>query len=247
MEALVLREDRDGLARLTLNRPDKLNALSMELFVELGAHVAAIEADPTARAVLLKGAGKCFSAGHDLGGIAEGEGHEQPNFQAQVIERLANLPLPVIVGVHGHCYTGGLELALAGDIIVAARSARFADTHARFSLVPVWGLSVRLPRRVGTYRAREMMFTCRTYCGEEAAAMGLANLCVADDDYEAALADVAQQVLAQSSHSHRANKRLLIETDGLPLGASLAHEIYNGAGRGPDMQDRIAAFRNRKR
>ena len=67
MEALVLREDRDGLARLTLNRPDKLNALSMELFVELDDHVAAIEADPTARAVLLKGAGKCFSAGHDLG------------------------------------------------------------------------------------------------------------------------------------------------------------------------------------
>jgi len=247
MEALVLREDRDGLARLTLNRPDKLNALSMELFVELDDHVAAIEADPAVRAVLLKGAGTCFSAGHDLGGIAEGEGHARPNFQAHVIERLANLPAPVIAGVHGHCYTGGLELALAADLIVAARSARFADTHARFSLVPVWGLSARLPRRVGTYKAREMMFTCRTYSGEEAAAMGLANLCVADEDYDAALSEMAEMVLAQSSHSHRANKRLLIETDGLPLGASLAHEIYNGAGRGPDMRERIAAFRDRKR
>ncbi len=247
MEALVIRKDRRGLATLTLNRPNKLNALSMELFGELEAHVATIEADEKVRAVLIRGAGKCFSAGHDLGGIAEGEHHEIPNFQAHVIERLANIPLPVIAGVHGHCYTGALELALAADIIVAAASARFADTHARFSLVPVWGMSQRLPRRVGTYKAREMMFTCRTYTGEEAAGMGLANLCVPDEAFEGALEGLATTVLAQSPHSHRANKVLLTETDGLPLGEGLAHEVYYGAGRGPDMQDRIAAFHNREK
>jgi enoyl-CoA hydratase/carnithine racemase len=91
-----------------------------------------------------------------------------------------------------------------------------------------------------------MMFTCRAYSGVEAAAMGLANVCVPDEAFETALAALAAEIAAQSPHSHRANKRLLLETDGLPLAAGLAHEIYKGAGRGPDMQARIAAFRNRK-
>ena len=246
MTGLVLRDDDGGLATLTLNRPDKLNALSMALFEELNAHLLAIAASDVVQCVVIRGAGKCFSAGHDLGGIAEGETHPTPNFQAHVVERLATLPQPVIGAVHGHCYTGALELALAADIIVAAESARFADTHARFSLVPVWGMSQRLPRRIGAYRAREMMFTCRTYTGAEAAAMGLAAQCVADADYDKAVADLAAAILAQSSHSHRANKRLLLETDGLALSAGLAHEVYFSAGRGPDMADRIAAFRNRK-
>lgn len=247
MSGLVLRADAGGLSTLTLNRPDKLNALSMELFEELDGHLAELEASDAIQCVVIRGSGKCFSAGHDLGGIAEGETHAKPHFQAHVVERLANLPQPVIAAVHGHCYTGALELALAADIIVAAESARFADTHARFSLVPVWGMSQRLPRRVGTYKAREMMFTCRTYTGAEAVAMGLAAMCVADETYEASVADLAATILAQSPHSHRANKRLLLETDGMTLTAGLAHEIYQSAGRGPDMQDRIAAFRNRSR
>ena len=80
--------------------------------------------------VVLRGAGRCFSAGHDLGDIAGGEKLPRPRFQSHVIERLADLPLPVITAVHGHCYTGALELALAGDIIFAAEKPRFADTHA---------------------------------------------------------------------------------------------------------------------
>jgi len=247
MDGLVLREDRDGVAWLTLNRPDKLNALSLELFGELEAHVGAIAADEGVRVVVLKGAGRGFSAGNDLGGLAEGRDPPRPNFQAQVIEALASLPQPVIAGVHGACYTGALELALAADLILASRSARFADTHARFSLVPIWGMSQRLPRRIGTYKAREMMFTCRTYTGDEAAAMGLANSVVADEHFQTALRELAATIAALSPHSHRANKQLLLETDGLPLQAGLAHEIYRSAGRGADMQERIAAFRNRSK
>ena len=245
MSDLVLREDRDGAVTLTLNRPDKLNALNVELFKALDDHVADLEADTSARLVILRGAGKCFSAGHDLGDIAAGEKLPRANFQASVIERLANLPLPVITAVHGHCYTGALELALAGDIIFASEAAKFGDTHAKWALTPVWGLSQRLPRRVGTYKAREMMFTCRTYGGREAAAIGLANMCVAAEDYETGLAALADSILANSSFSHAANKKLLIDTDGLPLGAGLAHEVFRGEGRGPDMEARIGAFQNK--
>jgi enoyl-CoA hydratase len=243
MEDLVIREDSDGAATLILNRPDKLNALNVDLFRALDAEVARLEGETeSVGLVIVRGAGRCFSAGHDLGDIAAGERLPRPNFQAGIIERLANLPQPVISAVHGHCYTGALELALAGDIVFASANAKFADTHARWALTPVWGLSQRLPRRVGTYKAREMMFTCQTYSGEQAAAMGLANMCVADEVFDAELASLAKTILANSWFSHRANKRLLVETDGLPLEAGLAHEVFRGAGRGPDMEARIASF-----
>jgi enoyl-CoA hydratase/carnithine racemase len=243
MTELVLRQDADGAATLSLNRPDKLNALNVALFAELDEHIALLERQTdTVGLVILRGAGRCFSAGHDLSDIATGERLPKPNFQSKVIERLANLPQPVITAVHGHCYTGALELALAGDIIVAAEGARFADTHAKWALTPVWGMSQRLPRRVGPYKAREMMFTCRTYSGREAAEMGLANICVPDNEFDAQLEALSAQILANSWFSHRANKRLLRDSDGLPLEAGLAREVYYGEGRGPDMEARIAGF-----
>jgi len=247
MTDLVLRSDVDGAATLTLNRPDKLNALNVELFAALEAQVSRLERETgSVGLVILRGAGRCFSAGHDLSDISTGERLPAPNFQARIIARLAGLPQPVITAVHGHCYTGALELALCGDIILAAESARFADTHAKWALTPVWGMSQRLPRRIGTYKAREMMFTCRTYSGREAAQMGLANLCVPDAEFDTQIDALAAQILANSWFSHRANKRLLMETDGLPLGAGLAHEVYYGEGRGPDMQERIAGFSSKR-
>jgi enoyl-CoA hydratase/carnithine racemase len=246
MTNLVLRADKDGCAFLTLNRPKKLNALTVAMFCELKTHVDAIAQDAGVGVVVLRGAGRCFSAGHDLADIAHGERLPAPHFQSQVIEQLANLPQPLITAVHGHCYTGGLELALAGDIILAARSAKFADTHAKWGLTPVWGLSQRLPRRVGLAKAREMMFTCRTYSGEEAVQFSLANECVDDAQFEQRIADLVGEIAAQSWFSHRANKQLLIETDGLPLGAGIAHESYRTAGGAPDAHERLARFSARK-
>src|SRR5580704_6837971 len=226
MGEMVLRRDDDGLCVLTLNRPEKLNSLNVAVFTDLLAHVEDLERQTdTVGCVILRGAGRCFSAGHDLSDIAAGERLPRPNYQSHVIERLADLPAPVISAVHGHCYTGALELALVGDIILAAESAKFADTHARWALTPVWGLSQRLPRRVGTYKAREMMFTCRTYSGRQAEAMGLANACVADETLDIALEALTKEILVNSSFSHAANKRLLTDTDGLPIDAGLAHEV----------------------
>jgi enoyl-CoA hydratase/carnithine racemase len=246
MVPLVTRTNLDGVAHLTLNRPDKLNALNVALFEALETHVADLEHTPVG-AVVLRGAGRCFSAGHDLSDIDTGERLPRPNYQSHVIERLANLPSPVISAVHGHCYTGALELALTGDIILAAESAKFGDTHAKWALTPIWGLSQRLPRRIGTYKAREMMFTCRTYSGRQAEAMGLANACVPDTDFDAAITALTREILANSGFSHAANKRLLIHTDGLPLQAGLAHEIYQNEGTGPDMKTRISAFTRKTR
>jgi enoyl-CoA hydratase len=244
----VIRADRDGVATLALNKPEKLNSLDTEVFQQLLVHVEQIEASTEKiGCVILRGNGRSFSAGHDLSAIGAGENPWQHTFQARVIERLANLPQPVISAVHGHCYTGALELALAGDIILASANARFADTHAKWALTPVWGLSQRLPRRVGLAKAREMMFTCRSYTGAEAEQMGLANACFADEAFDQEVETFTRTVLANSWFSLRENKRLLIETDGMTLAAGLAHEVFRTRGTGPDMQQRVAAFAQRKR
>ena len=243
MDKPLTREDRNGAAILTLNRPDKLNALTVEMFMLLRDHVDAIaQQTDSIGLVLLRGAGKCFCAGNDLAGIAEGAKPPKPWYQGETIEKLANLPQPVVTAVHSHCYTGGLELALAGDIIVASANAKFGDTHGKWALTPVWGMSQRLPRRVGAAKAKEMMFTSRTYSGAQAEAMGLANICVADDAFEAEVDKLTREILGNSWFSHRANKKLVDDTEGLTLKAGLAHEIYKSEGRGPDSQERIVAF-----
>ena len=149
MEELVLREDRDGLAILTLNRPDVLNALSPNLFVELRSHIDTIAADIEGiGCVILCGKGRSFSAGNDLKAIQAGETAPSRHFQAETLEAIERLPQPVIAAVQGHCYTGSLELALACDMLLAYSAAFFADTHARGGLLPGWGLSQELPRLI---------------------------------------------------------------------------------------------------
>ena len=241
----VLRECKEGLCTLTLNRPDKLNALNFDVFKALAAHIAfASENLSSVGCVLLCGAGRSFCAGNDLsdlGGVFEGGDGSQ--FRSVTVERLASLPMPVVAAVQGHCLTGGLELALAADIIIAAESAKFGDTHGKWDLVPVWGLSQRLPRRVGRAKALEMSFTARNVGGREAAEIGLANLCVPDADLMTTARDFAAQILANSWRSSRAIKKLIDDTDGLPLKAGLAHEIHRSEGRGPETAERLARMR----
>ncbi len=108
------------------------------MFKDLRAHLDLLaQQTDTVGLVVVRGAGKCFSAGHDLSDLAEGEDLPSPHFQAETIERLANLPQPVISAVHGHCYTGALELAVAGDLVFASESAKFADTHAKWAVTPI--------------------------------------------------------------------------------------------------------------
>ena len=242
----MTRTDTDGLATLVLNRAEKLNALNTEVFLALQAHVGAIARDDGVGCVVLRGAGRAFSAGHDLTAIETGESAGDHNLQASVIEQLANLPQPVISAVHGACFTGALELALAADIILASTSARFGDTHGKWGLTPIWGMSQRLPRRVGLVKAREMMLTCTTIDGRGAEAIGLANQCFDDAAFDAEVERFARSILANSWFSNRANKRLLIDTDGMPLAQGLAHEVYRNAGQAPDTAARLAGFAARK-
>src|SRR5579862_1529855 len=140
MSNLVLREDRAGAVTLTMNRPEKLNALTKDVFEALDAHIDAIARETrTVGLVILRGAGGNFSAGYDMEEVlGYVRARAKPHFNSEVIEKLANLPQPVLSAVQGHCSTGALELALAADLIVAAESASFCDAYARWGLTPIW-------------------------------------------------------------------------------------------------------------
>ena len=245
--SLVLREDNAGVATLTLNRPDKLNALSKDMFEELEDHIDRIARDTKRTGlVILRGAGGIFSAGYDMVEVADlVRANAKPHYQSDVIEKLANLPQPVISAVQGQCSTGALELALAADLIVACTSAQFSDVYGQWGLTPIWGLSLRLPRRIGSAKAREMIFTCRTISGKEAEDIHLANFCFPDDRFEAELSALSQQIIANSWYSNRVNKRVLILTDALPLHEANALDIFKNDGLAPDAEQRVAEFFNR--
>ena len=242
MSELVTRKDEGALCWLTLNRPDKLNALTVGMFQELRRHILDLKKDDRIECVILRGAGKCFSAGHDLGDIAEGESVPSPGWHSETLRLMEKLPKPVIAAVHGHCYTGALEVALAADFILAAKAAKFADTHAKWALTPIWGMSQRLPRRVGVATAKRLMFAAETVRADAALNMGLCEAVFEDASFESDLRAFAEQILANSAFSHAANKRLLEATDAGPMDAGLQWEITENEGVGPDMQARIGAF-----
>ena len=244
--ALVERHDRDGWTQLTLNRPEKLNALTVAMFTELRAHVEALKTDSSVGCVVLRGAGRCFSAGHDLADIGAGEHVPSRGWHTETLLMMERLPQPVIAAVHGHCYTGALEVALACDFIVAASDARFADTHAKWALAPIWGMSQRLPRRVGIATAKRLSFTAETIVAEEALRIGLAEAVFPVEEFDAGVESLVASIIANSPFSHAANKRLMHSTDGMSQVAGLQWEILENEGVGPDAADRIAAFTGKK-
>jgi enoyl-CoA hydratase/carnithine racemase len=243
MSQLVLREDAESVAYLTINRPESLNALSPNLFGELREHIDQLATEQESiGCVVLSGAGRSFSAGNDIKAIQSGEVAPSRHFQAETIDALESLPMPVVARVQGHCYTGALELALGCDLIVAGESARFADTHGRWAMTPTWGMSQRLPRRIGVTRAKQMMFTGTPVSGAEALALGLVNYCVPDAELEEFTRKLTATIVANSWHTMRADKWLVNEGQKLSITDALAFEREKSPGRGPDMAERLKAF-----
>ncbi len=244
MNNLVRRDNNGGAAILTLNRPEKLNALTKDVFEALDDHLDAIARETrTIGLVILRGAGGNFSSGYDMREVLEHvKAHAKPHFHSEVIQKLTHMPQPVISAVQGHCSTGALELALAADLIVAAESAHFSDVYARWGLTPVWGLSFRLPHRIGSAKASEMMFTSRSYTGRQAEAMHLANFCFPDERFEAELSALSADILANSWYANQVNKRALMEIDGLSLNEAHSLELFKNEGLAPDAAARISKF-----
>ncbi|MEL6662974.1 MAG: enoyl-CoA hydratase [Pseudomonadota bacterium] len=175
-EEIVLVE-RDGpVAIVTLNRPDALNALSRALRAEIVKTFADLAADDTVRAAVLTGNGRAFTAGVDLKEAGEtGFALGADGGSIDLNEGLAAFPWPIIGAINGFAITGGFELALMCDVLLASENAKFADTHARVGIMPGWGLSQKLSRLIGISRAKELSFTGNFLDAETAADWGLVN------------------------------------------------------------------------
>ncbi len=227
---LVTREDTGRVAVLTLNRPEKLNALSPEVFADLAAHLDAIEGDAPG-CVVLRGAGRSFCAGADVEVLRAGMVTEDPEFRSKTMQRLGDLPVPLVAAVQGHCYTGGLELALTADLILAADTARFCDTHGKHGIVPRWGLSARLPRRIGLAAAKRMAFTAEVVGAQQALAMGLCDQVVPDGELDTFALDLATRIAGNTRAADM--KRLYASLADLPLAAALeAERAFSAPGGG---------------
>ncbi len=227
----TIRIGRSGaIATLTLDRPDALNALNLQLAREMRDAVAAVDADATIRCVVLTGAGRAFCAGGDIAeftaNAARSGAHvrELSSLMHAAELGLARMPKPVIVAVNGAAAGGGFGLAVCGDIVLAAESAKFTPAYARIGAAPDGGFTHFVPRLVGLRRAQELYFTDRSLTAREAYEWGLVTRVVPDAELASEAAALATRLVAGPTRAFAIAKRLFYESASGPLEAQLERE-----------------------
>jgi enoyl-CoA hydratase len=209
-EPVLLIEKSQGITTLTLNRPRVMNALSRELRRAIADAFVDLQSQPDVGAVILTGAGSAFCAGLDLKELSSSPSHAAAGFTGtDVLAAIDGFEGPVIGAINGFAVTGGFELALACDVLIASSQARFADTHARVGILPGWGLSQKLPRLIGIHRAKELSLTGNYLSAERAEAWGLVNRVVPPDELLPTCRALATDMLGCDPEAMRGYKRVI--------------------------------------
>lgn len=224
---VVLYDERDGIGWITLNRPDKLNALNRDVFNALAARLTTLEASDGAAVGILHGAGRAFAAGADIEDYVDLSVEDYRAFMdvgRLPTDLIGRLSKPVIAAVQGFALGGGFELVLACDLVVAAENARFGLPEPKLGLAPGGGGTQRLPRLVGRTRALEVLLTGRFLTAEDAYNWGIVNRVVAKEELLSATAEMAATMAAMAPQALAVTKRVV--RDGLvsPLPAALTLE-----------------------
>ncbi|MBP8192108.1 MAG: enoyl-CoA hydratase/isomerase family protein [Chitinophagales bacterium] len=213
----IILEQQGAITMITLNRPASLNALTPLMILELKTALKDIALDSNCKVLILKGAGRAFSAGVDLKAMNESlVGGQFTSYEIiqegnEIANILRTMPQAAIVQVHGHCYTGATELMMFFDLIVAAEDAKIGDTHAKWGIMPTWGMTQRLPRLVGIMKAKELSFTCKPISGKEAERIGLVNRAVPLEVLDKTVLELANDILQNSAQTIAALKHLYNE------------------------------------
>jgi enoyl-CoA hydratase len=231
MMSVITIDIENEIALVTLNRPAQMNSLSAELRAQLTATFASLNTDPGVKVAILTGAGeRAFCAGLDLKELGAGASInaavEDANDPVSVLNRFEK---PIIGAINGVAITGGFELALACDVLIASTNARFADTHARVGIAPGWGLSQKLSRLVGISRAKELSFTGNFLSADTAAAWGLVNRVLAPEELIPAAKKLASDMAQIELDFLRRYKRLIDQGYALPFGDAMALERIHAA------------------
>lgn len=242
----LLYETRGPLALITLNRPDKLNAISLAMVDELHAAVAAATADEAVRVLAITGAGdKAFAAGSDLAEVAQRDLNAalEPIVQG-VAERLERCPKPTIAAINGICFGGGLEVALGCDLRVAGRRARFATPEGKLGIIPGGGATQRLPRLIGRAWALDMLLMGEPIDAERALQIGLVTRLVDDDALLATVQRMAEHLAGFAPLVPRFMKAMVHAGMEGSLVTGLALEKFAQAGlcETADKKEGLAAF-----
>ncbi len=238
-------EVADGVATVTLNRPDKLNSFTPELHRELAAALDEIERDARVRAVLLTGAGRAFCAGQDLSSLdMPTVGDTIERLYNALVRRFRNLPKPIVCAVNGVAAGAGANLALACDIVLAGRSATFIQAFSKIGLVPDTGGTYFLPRLVGSARALALTLLAEPVTGEQAAAWGMIWRAVDDAQLMDEARGLARRLATQATKGLGLTKQALNRSLANDLETQLAveRELQIAASRTDDCREGIAAF-----
>jgi 2-(1,2-epoxy-1,2-dihydrophenyl)acetyl-CoA isomerase len=248
----ILYAVEGGVARLTLNRPDRLNSFNDAMHAEVRDVLSRVKASNDARVLLLTGAGRGFCAGQDLGDRAVAPGAEPVDLGAS-IERnykplvlgLRALPLPVVCAVNGVAAGAGANIALACDIVIAAKSASFIQAFSKIGLIPDSGGTYFLPRLVGSARAMGLAMLGDKLSAEQAAAWGLIWKCVDDVEFPAAVEALVQQLSTAATRGLAATKQAMIYAAGentLEAQLDLERDVQRELGRSADYREGVSAF-----
>ncbi len=255
-EANVLKTPRGAVLQLTLNRPSKLNAFTGAMLAELRSALETAAADPSCRVVVITGAGRAFSAGQDLEDSARGKPNAVPDAADllevaynPLIKLISSMPKPVIAAVNGIAAGAGANVALACDLVYAARSASFLQAFARIGLIPDAGGTWNLPRLVGAARARGLAMLAEPLSAETAEAWGLIWRVVDDDKLVAEIDAVADRLADAATYGLALTKRALAASSSTTLASQLdlERELQRAAGASPDCAEGIAAFLQKRK
>lgn len=249
----ILYANADGVARITLNRPDRLNSFTAAMHGEMKDALARVEADTSTRVLLLTGAGRGFCAGQDLSDRAVAPG-AAPVDLGESIERhyrplimtLRRLPLPVVGAINGVAAGAGANIALACDIVIATRSASFIQAFAKIGLVPDSGGTFFLPRLVGTARAIGLAMLGEKLPAETAEAWGLIWKCVDDAEFPAAVEALVAQLAQAPTRGLAGIKRAMYADEALDAALVRERDLQRELGASDDYREGVAAFLARR-
>jgi 2-(1,2-epoxy-1,2-dihydrophenyl)acetyl-CoA isomerase len=251
----ILFDLTEGVARLTLNRPDRLNSFNVEMHREVREVLDRLKQDTTARVLVLTGAGRGFCAGQDLGDRAVAPGGQGVDLGESIENRykplvlaLRNLPMPVIAAVNGVAAGAGANIALACDIVIAARSAAFIQSFSKLGLVPDSGGTWFLPRLVGNARALGLAMLGDKLPAEQAAQWGLIWRCVEDAELEDTVDTLAKQFAIAPTRGLARTKQAIYESWGRSLEQQLDQErdLQRELGYSQDYAEGVAAFTEKR-
>lgn len=251
----ILFDVVDFVARVTLNRPDRLNSFTTAMHGEVADALTRIEEDDRIRAMLLTGAGRGFCAGQDLGdrAVAPGDapvdlGDSVERFYAPLVRRLAALPKPVVCAVNGVAAGAGANIALACDVVIAGRSAKFIQSFAKIGLIPDSGGTWVLPRLVGQARALGFALTGDPLSAERAEAWGLIWKCVDDAELAAEAETLAARLAAGPTRGLAETKRLIRQSwlHGLDDELDRERDAMRELGASDDYREGVAAFMTKR-